>query len=302
MKHAPATWTIAFALFAAPVAARAATYADLLPILSARCVMCHAGPSAAAGLHLDSLQGLLAGSARGKVARAGDPAASELVRRLKGTSQPRMPMTGPPFLADDEIALFERWIRDGLPAGNAEGAASAAADPRPTPGQPVTYAHVAPIFAKSCAKCHAEQGLMGPAPEGYRLTSLADTLSARDRARVVPGRPEASELVRRIKGQARPRMPLDGPPWLSDTDIALIESWVTQGARSAGGEPAALPAGARVRLHGTLDTDGTLDGLALDSDRRARSDGKQPRSGDYVRLDGRLDAEGKIQVDRLRRR
>ena len=46
---------------------------------------------------------------------AGDPAGSELIKRLKGTSLPRMPMNGPPYLADKDVALFERWIREGLP-------------------------------------------------------------------------------------------------------------------------------------------------------------------------------------------
>jgi len=78
--------------------------------------------------------------------------------------------------------------------------------------QATTYADVAPIFATRCAKCHAERGLMGPAPEGYRLNSYEATLSTVDRVRVVPGHPEASELVRRIRGQALPRMPFDGPP------------------------------------------------------------------------------------------
>ena len=48
---------------------------------------------------------------------------------------------------------------------------------------------------------------------------------------MVPGKPEASELVRRIRGQAHPRMPFDGPPYLSDDEIreAVKEyaSWPT---------------------------------------------------------------------------
>jgi hypothetical protein len=32
----------------------------------------------------------------------------ELIRRLKGLSQPRMPVTGPPFLSDAAIARFEQ--------------------------------------------------------------------------------------------------------------------------------------------------------------------------------------------------
>lgn len=304
MKHPKAMRSLHWpSLIAAlPLQANAATvdYDAIAPLLGERCVMCHSGPSAAAGLRLDTLEGLLAGSAKGPVVRQGDPASSELLRRLNGSSQPRMPMTGPPFLSDTEVALFESWIVGGLKAGSAAPSPPPAAS-RPPAGEPVTYAHVAPLFARHCAKCHSDKGQMGAAPEGYRLTSHAAALSADERARVVPGRPEASELLRRIKGQARPRMPLDGPPYLSADDIELIETWIVQGARDAEGKPARATAGTRLRLHGTLDANGRLDGLVFSVPVGARID-KFPRPGDYVRLEGLLDASGKVVIERLRRR
>jgi len=304
MKHPKALRSLAWTSLTAALAlqANAATvdYDAIAPLLGERCVMCHSGPSAAAGLRLDTLEGLLAGSAKGPAVKQGDPASSELLRRLTGSSQPRMPMTGPPFLTDAQVALFEHWIAGGLKAGNAVPPPTFAAA-RPAAGEPLTYAHVAPLFARHCAKCHSDRGQMGAAPEAYRLTSHADTLSAAERVRVVPGRPEASELLRRIKGQARPRMPLDGPPYLGAEDIELIETWIVQGARDASGEPAPLPAGARVRLHGVLGADGKLDGLDWDNLAGMRRD-KLPRAGDYVRLEGRLDAQGKVVAERLRRR
>ncbi len=280
----------------------AVSYADVAPLLTERCVICHSGSSAAAGLRLDTLQGVLAGSSKGPVVNSGDAAASELIRRLKGVSQPRMPMTGPPFLSDAEIALFDQWISGGLMAGNAPAAPQPAAPRRlPAAGEPLTYAQVAPLFARHCAKCHTANGLMGAAPEGYRLTSHAETLSDAERVRVVPGRPQGSELLRRIKGHARPRMPLDGPPYLSEPDIQLIESWIAQGARDVSGVPARIPVGARVRVHGVLGTDGTLDGLKLGTLDSVRQD-KLPQPGDYVRLEGRLDESGNVEAERLRRR
>jgi mono/diheme cytochrome c family protein len=285
-----------------PSTVSAVTYAEVAPLLAERCVVCHSGGTAAAGLQLDTLQGVLQGSHKRKVVLSGDPAASELIRRLRGSSQPRMPLTGPPFLSDAEIDMFEKWIAGGLSAGTATATPRppAAQAGRPAAGEPVTYAHVAPLFARHCARCHTENGLMGAAPEAYRLTSHADTLSPAERARVVPGRPEASELLRRIKGHARPRMPLDGPPYLSDADIQLVETWIVQGARDASGQPAAVPAGARIRLHGTWE-DGRLDGLAAAPTAATRRE-KLRRSGDYVRLEGRLDAQGNIAIERLRRR
>lgn len=284
--------------------ALAVTWAELAPIVNQRCTLCHSGDAAAAGLRLDSLEGLLRGSGRGPVVKAGDPAGSELVRRLKGLSQPRMPMTGPPFLPEADVANFERWIAGGLARGDAAGApgALAVAPPaRPGPGEPVTWRHVAPLLATRCAKCHTDGGLMGAAPEGYRLNALANVLAASDRARVVPGLPGASELLRRVKGQARPRMPFDGPPWLSDDEVGLIEAWIAQGARDSEGRAAPVPVGAVVRLHGTLDAAGGLDGLRFATGARLRVD-RSPAPGDAVELRGRLDATGQVQAERLRRR
>lgn len=85
----------------------------------------------------------------------------------------------------------------------------------------MTCSDIAPIFTAHCAKCDTENGLRGPGHEGYRLTSYQDTLSAHERTRIVPGKPQASELVRRNRGQALPRMPFDGQPYLNDDDITL---------------------------------------------------------------------------------
>ena len=279
------------------------SYADIAPVLAQRCVMCHAGDAAPLGLRLDSYDAVLKGSSRGPVLKAGDAAGSELIRRLKGISLPRMPMTGPPFLSDREVALFEEWVVSGLPRGGIaeEALHSGSTARRPAAGQVVTYLDVAPILARRCAKCHAEKGLMGAAPEGYRLTSHESTVSTVDRVRVVAGKPEASELVRRIRGQALPRMPFDGPPYLSDDEIRLIEAWVAQGARDASAKLAPNPAGAAVRLHGTLRSGWQLDDLDLIIGAHTRID-KSPNPGDYVEVRGRLDENLNVEVERLRRR
>ena len=278
-------------------------YNEVASILAEKCVMCHSGPAAAAGLRLDSFDAILKGSTRGAVVKSAQPSDSELIRRIKGISQPRMPMTGPPFLSDSEIAIFERWVTDGLNQGNANAVTPSQQKlpQRPAPGEPVTYQHVAPIFATRCAKCHTDNGQMGPAPEGYRLSSYASTLSANDRARVVPGNAAASELVRRIRGQSRPQMPFDGPPYLDKDEIRLIEDWIAQGARNANGVKSSIPAGAKVRLHGMLGAGSQLDGLDLIIGSRTRID-KKPRPGDYVQVRGRLDQDCNVHVERLRRR
>lgn len=281
--------------------ARAApSFDEVAPILASRCVVCHAGPSAPSGLRLDTLAGLLAGSQKGAVVKSGDPATSELVRRIKGIAQPRMPLTGPPFLSESDVALIEAWVAGGLAPGSGKAPAAVLPTP-PGPNETVTYAHVAPIFAQRCVKCHTEAGLMGAPPEGFRTRTLAELLDFSDRARIVPGNPGASELLRRIKGQSLPRMPFDGPPWLQAEEIALIERWIANGARDAAGKPAPIPVGARVRLEGTLTGRWELDGSPVRVDSGTRID-KSPGVGSRVELRGVVEPDGQIAATRLRRR
>lgn len=90
--------------------------------------MCHSGEHAAVELHLDTYEGTMAGGKNGPVLVSGDASASELIRRVRGESQPRMPFLGYPLDAD-EIALLERWIEAGLPEGEAAGATNRLPDP-----------------------------------------------------------------------------------------------------------------------------------------------------------------------------
>jgi mono/diheme cytochrome c family protein len=247
---------------------------------------------------------VIKGSSKGPIVKAGDAAGSELIKRLEGQSLPRMPMTGPPFLTADEIALFKRWIDDGArPAkqSTAPAAPPASVQASGASNGPPTWASIAPILATRCSKCHAASGLMGPAPEGYLLTSYEQALDAADRARIVPGNPDASELVRRIRGQALPRMPFDGPPYLSEAEIRLISEWIAQGARDAQGNPATVPVGAKVRLHGGLGDGWRLDGLPLDVGADTRLD-KGPGPGDYVEVRGTVQENGSVRAERIRPR
>lgn len=283
-------------------------FAAIAPLFQQYCVVCHSGADAVLGLRLDSYEGVLAGSSRGPVVRPGNAAGSELIRRLRGESLPRMPLTGPPFLGEAEIARVAAWIAAGAPRGSG-GAAAGPTVPAvpigsralPRPGEAVRYSHVAPIFLQRCAKCHSQQGILGAPPEGLRLVSLADTLRGGERVVVVPGQPLASELYRRVSGLAQPRMPFDGPPYLSAEEIRVIGDWIAQGARDAEGRPAPVPVGAPVRLSGALTDRWAVDGLALRVDAATRID-KAPRVGDRVEVRGVVDTDGAVRVLRLRRR
>jgi len=291
---------VAAALATAPGASAATTYDDVAPIFAQRCIMCHSGDGAPLGLRLDTREGVVKGSQKGPVVKAGDRA-SELLRRVRGESEPRMPLVGDP-LGQEEIARLEAWVAGGLAPGQSpDKPAAPAALARPAAGQPVTWAHVAPVFLQRCAKCHSNNGIMGAPPEGYRLSSYETAISPADRVRIVPRNPGASEVVRRIRGLSQPRMPFDGPPWLPEEDIRLIEEWIRQGAASASGAPAPIPVGARVRFEGTLTGQWAVDGAPVAVDGGTRID-KGPRIGDRVEVRGSVGQDGRIRVERLRRR
>jgi len=74
------------------------TYAkDIKPLFEASCVRCHSGDRAKAGLHLDSLEGVLKGTKEGKVIAPGKSEQSDLVIAVARLDEkPAMPpMRGP---------------------------------------------------------------------------------------------------------------------------------------------------------------------------------------------------------------
>jgi hypothetical protein len=115
-----AHFIVAFALLA--LCSRAGSAADPSPpswteiaeILDKRCTMCHSEKGAGRGLRLDSYDALLLGSERGPVLLSGDAGGSELIRRLRGESVPRMPFLSRP-LPEDQIDLIVRWVDAGFP-------------------------------------------------------------------------------------------------------------------------------------------------------------------------------------------
>jgi hypothetical protein len=88
-------------------------WSDVSGIFVERCVMCHSAQGAALGLRLDTYEAAIAGGANGAVVIPGDAERSELVRRLRGDSLPRMPFLSYP-LTGDQIDLIKRWVDAGL--------------------------------------------------------------------------------------------------------------------------------------------------------------------------------------------
>lgn len=91
---------------------------------------------------------------------------------------------------------------------------------------------VRPIVKAHCTHCHGEE----EKPEGgvdLRLRRFMDEL-------IVPGQPAKSKLVEVIRSG---EMPEKGKP-LTEAQLAVIEKWIAQGAKTAKPEPLALAPGA----------------------------------------------------------
>ena len=168
------------------------------------------------------------------------------------------------------------------------------------PSAPPTWREVAPLFNTYCIRCHRDGGEMGEAPEGFVLLSHDEATDTSKRARIVPGRPEASELLRRVRGQSWIRMPLDGPPWLSAEQEQLLSDWIAGGARDAKGRRVPTPVGAALQLGGTLTALWAIDGLPLVVGPQTVIE-REPKVGDLVDVRGTLGPNGEILVSLLRR-
>lgn len=93
---------------------------------------------------------------------------------------------------------------------------------------------IAPILNRRCAGCHGPKKTEG----GYRLHAFANLMTAgeSEASPIVAGKPEKSEIYRRlIETDEDLRMPqLDDP--LSAEEIGLIRNWIQQGAKFDGSD------------------------------------------------------------------
>jgi hypothetical protein len=95
------------------------------PLLKARCLECHGAEKQKGGLRLDSPAAFAAGGDSGAVAVLGKPDESLLIQAIRYAGDLKMPPKSK--LPPEEIALFERWIKEGAVWG--KGAAPEADRP-----------------------------------------------------------------------------------------------------------------------------------------------------------------------------
>jgi mono/diheme cytochrome c family protein len=116
----------------------------------------------------------------------------------------------------------------------------------PDDAQRLWSAHVLPVLAENCFKCHGNIEAKG----GLRLMTPAEVLQGGDSGPVVvPGKPEKSSLYRYVLPDADPHMPPKGRP-LSVEETALIRRWIEKlsptAARALSNETVASTSGAKL--------------------------------------------------------
>jgi hypothetical protein len=90
-------------------------------------------------------------------------------------------------------------------------------------------AEVKPIFNKKCISCHGGVRQKAGFSVLFRKEALAPTESGKPA--IIPGKPDESELIRRITAtDPEERMPYKHEP-LSESEIATLRQWIEEGAK-----------------------------------------------------------------------
>lgn len=218
---------------------------EVAPLLLSKCGSCHVDQSRGQ-FSMATYNSLMRGTRDASVIEVGSGAESRLIDVIVSGS---MPPNGEVSPAETQRLL--RWINQGAkfdgdnpdtPLRDLKGgdpsppgapqtppAMPKIAVPKPKGNETVSFAtDVAPILTASCNTCH---GATGPSA----MFSVADFerlwRGGNKGGAIVPGKPEASLLVQKLKGTAAEggQMPLNRPP-LSADKIATIETWIREGA------------------------------------------------------------------------
>jgi hypothetical protein len=236
----------------APAAGEVSFVKQVAPFLIAKCGNCHV-TGQKGGLNFASYEVLEKGYKGKLMIQKGESKASEGVREIESGNMPK----GGLKVDAAELAMFKKWIDDGAKfdgtdakaplASLVAGKAAVPAKAAPVKEEPValiaatgketvSFARdIAPMLVGTCFNCHssgnnADRG-------GLRFNHFTNLLKGGDSGKImVPGKPADSLLVKKLKGTAGDRMPLNGRPW-SDKQIALVEKWISEGAKYDGGDP-----------------------------------------------------------------
>lgn len=222
--------------------------ADVAPWLIAQCGKCHID-NKRGKLSIATFNELMQGIEGRKIVSPGGSKGSRIVEVIESGDMPR----GGGKVRPEDSANLQKWIDQGAKFdgpdptapltsyakanGLSPAAGSKDADPiqLPTGKETVKFAaDVAPVLLENCSGCH----INGRRPSGgLNMNNFAALMRGGESGRiVVPGQPDESLLIKKLKGLSGKRMP-EGRPALSDEKIALISTWIKEGATYDGAGP-----------------------------------------------------------------
>src|SRR6266478_3810276 len=87
---------------------------------------------------------------------------------------------------------------------------------------------VQPLLQARCSECHSSDERKNES----EITSVETlrTKGRKDGPGVLPGRPDESAIIERIRGQKQPQM-AKGRPALSEEELHLLRMWIAAGAK-----------------------------------------------------------------------
>ena len=215
---------------------------DIAPWMVEQCSRCHINADRG-GFSLATFTALMKGSKGGVVLFPGDPVASRLVETIEIGDMPRNGNKVSP----ENLAKLKQWVKEGAKFDGASPDApiaslvtgkaaptSAPTKPEPTKvnaptgKETVSFARdVAPILMANCNGCHyAATQVRG----GLQFNMFTQILKGGDSGAIVlPGKPDESLIIRKLRGQEGARMPM-GRPELPEAQIQLVATWIKEGA------------------------------------------------------------------------
>ncbi len=213
----------------------------IAPMLVEHCGRCHVD-KASGEFTMASYEQLAKGSKAGVVVFPGDPVSSPLISVVESG---QMPPNGS-RVPEEKLAMLKAWVVQGARydgndpkesikslVGETMTGAKAADAPvvvkAATGKETVSFSKdIAPLLVENCNGCH----YMGNnAPGGLRFNNFSELLKGGGSGpAIAPGKAEDSLLVKKLLGTSGQRMPAGNRPPLSEDKIALVKTWISEGA------------------------------------------------------------------------
>lgn len=201
---------------------------EIRPLFETKCLRCHGAKAKKADLDLSTPAGIAKGGESGPVIVAGKPDESPLFEKVH---EGEMPPGKKDRLSPAEVDSIRRWVESGAEFSAGQSALA------PPAAVAITHHNVIPILLRRCTACHGlhtQEGKLDLRTKGGMLKG------GKSGPAIVPGKPEASRLIARIKaGEMPPRDRLveASVKPIEDSETETLARWISAGAPEVPAKP-----------------------------------------------------------------